>query len=523
SRLCCGTTCDADTTFSSAAGAGKSCCSDSDCNGTGAPNCDGHACSTCWSVTLDGTTHSYNFVVDPANTSDTGTSGIASPTSCRFRTLTHALQYVATFNGITSSTPARIAIYADISPTTGEAFPLVLPANVEVLGQPQSGTTPPKVLVPAGKVAFRLGSSNSGLSNLTIDGVDDSNSSTRYTSGVVIDAPPGGSAPTGITLDHVSVQQSLRDGIAIGAGNATTGATVTVGPGVRVSGAGFGSAGGAGGTVRSNGITIAGSASVTIVGGAGSDRSAFNENSQHGIAVHDRAAITIAESLNLTDPTSMAYDEANVTANGNDFAGLTIIQSPVGAATNSSDWQSMPTNMITGLVTLNTRNGNGIRLEGGSKVVLRSCVSYGNAANGVAVPTSTASGGSAADANFVGGIDLGASGHSGGNVVQVPGVAFGATPPHGQSPNQGAGICLNIAAAASGGQTLAAQGNWLVASGSNAETDCSSSAGTAVVRRDTNCRSTQSTGRRLGIPTSVGIIGPGGGMNTNAVDVTQCQ
>jgi hypothetical protein len=170
-----------------------------------------------------------------------------------------------------------------VGASTGEAFPLVLPENVRVIGQPQWGTTPAKVLVPSAGTAFRLSASKIGLSNLLIDGADNS---------------------------------------------------------------------------------------------------------------------------------------TNVT----------------------STWTSMPTNTVTGLVSLNTSNGNGIRVEGDSKIVLRRSVAYGSAGDGVLVLTSThGAGGSTADINFLGAIDLGTSGNAGGNVLQVPGVGFNVTAPHGQKPNQGAG------------------------------------------------------------------------------------
>jgi hypothetical protein len=500
-------------------GPGKSCCGDNDCSGTGASSCTQNVCSVCPVVQENQATHTYDFVVDPngagdgAPSSEIGASGADQP-GCRFRTLTYALSFAGRYPGVGPATPARLLLRSDAS--ASETYPLIVPANVSILGSSPGAN--PALKIPAGADGVHLTGSVSGLSKLLIDGVNGNvQSALRYNRAIVVQ----GTGQSGVFIDHVTVQNSRLDAIQVGGANGL-GGTLTINSGTIIQGSGYIGMNGAP-TVRSNGVLVTGTGALTVAGGA--DQIAFSSNSQHGIAVAQSGSVALTASIDVSNPTASTYDTAPVVAIGNDVAGLSIAQTPTGASTNSTGWQALPTNSVTGLVSLRTAAGNGVRIEGGSKATIRSCVSYGNAASGLIVAKSGAVGALAADADFIGAIDLGTSGSAGSNVLQVPGQPLGAVPANGELPNGGAGICLNIDRVVMNGQTLGALGNILVRSTTNQEVACATApANTPVIRRD-NCRSVPSTMTSLGIPTSIGVeptAGGGVGPNANAIDVTQC-
>jgi hypothetical protein len=496
-HLCCGTTCEPGTTFSGT-GNNKSCCGPADCAGNvGFTQCVNNQCSACATV-ADG-----KYYVDPANGTDNGSSG-GDATGCRFKTLAHAISVASLAAGTKT-----IYLLGDDDPTTntGEAFPLALPANTTIVGYDDVGGAPAnhKVLVPAGKVGFTLTASGSGLNHLTIDGVNGATTvaADRFTDGVLVGAP--GTAPTGIAIDHLTVTHSLGHGIIIGGITAgvTSSATVTIGPGMNLNGAGFLAGtliGGTAGASPASGLVIGGKSTVTINGGA--DQSSFSNNSEHGLVVQHRASATIN---GTAVPGNGDYTGSSIIANANNVAGVMVAQNPSGSSTAGADWTAMGTCAITGMVTMNAPAGNGFRFEGGSKVTLRGSVAYGNIGDGVHVETGGNAGTTKADANWIGAIDLGIVGSAGGNVLQIPYGAAGAT------YNHGAGICLAIAQAPVTGQTLNARGNTLVTT-TDTVTDCSA---TATVVHSGTCRS------GAGAPASVGVTPSK--VNANTIDITSCK
>jgi hypothetical protein len=453
-----------------------------------------------------GPTGTYDFVVDPADAtadggpvSDVGRSG-ADQTGCRFHTLTYALAFAGTYPNVGPVTPARILLRRDAS--ASEQYPLNVPSNVSIVGD--SGARP-AIKIPAATEGVHLFASNSGLSKLLIDGVNGNVlSNQRYSRGIVVQ----GVGLTNVAIDHVTVQNSRLDGIVVGGANGVAGA-LAVNGGVVVQGSGY--TGGANTPPPSNGVLVLGTGTVTITGGA--DQISFNQNTQHGVLVTQSGSVTVSATVDVSNPTAAGYDGAPVVAIANGAAGLSIAQAPAGAANGTS---TVPVNNVTGFVSLRTTAGNGIRLEGGSKAKLRNCVTYANALSGILVTTSAQAGASLADRNWTDAIDLGTSGSSGKNVVQVPGQPFGVTPPTGELPNGRAGICLGILAAS--GNTLSALGNIMVQT-TNQEVLCASAPNnTAVVQGTPNCRSAQSTAMSIGIPSSVGFTIVG----TNAIDVSHC-
>jgi hypothetical protein len=508
-HVCCGGVCQPNTTFSSAVGPGKSCCGASDCAGTGANSCTQSVCSACPAVQKNpvaGSAGTYDFVVDPADAtadggpvSDVGRSG-ADQTGCRFHTLTYAIAFAGTYPNVGPATPARVLLRRDASPS--EQYPLNVPSNVSVVGD--SGTRP-ALKIPAATEGVHLFASNSGLSKLLIDGVSGNVlSNQRYSRGIVVQ----GAGLSNVSIDHVTVQNSRLEGIVVGGANGV-GGTLAINSGVVVQGSGY--IGGTNNPPPSSGVLVLGTGSVTITGGA--DQIALSQNVQHGVSVTQAGSVTVNATVDVTNPTAAGYDGAPIVAIANGAAGLSIAQTAVGAANGTS---TVPVNNVTGFVSLRTTAGNGFRIEGGSKAKLRNCVTYGNALSGILVTTSAQAGATAVDRNWTGNIDLGTSGSSGNNVVQVPGQPFGVTPPTGELPNGRAGICLGIATGSA--QTLSALGNIMVQT-TNQEVFCASaSIGTPVVLGAPNCRSAPSTITTIGIPSSVGFTNQG----TNAIDATRC-
>lgn len=397
-----------------------------------------------------------------------------------------------------------------------EAFPLVVPQNVTIIGWDDSANAPTsrKVTVPAGQTGFTIASSNVHLSYLAIAGtstVANPAPTARFARGIVASAPSANTAISGISFDHLSVTNALDDGVLLGnslpgGGGATIalGAAVTVGPGVTITGSGY-----VLGTTaqRASGLRIIGSAVATVVGGAGVDQTSFVANTQHGVQVAQLGQLII----NATAPAAAPYDGAPIVSKGNLTANLAINQTPIGAAGNAPP---MPLNTVTGFVSLNG-GANGIRVEGGSRLKLRSSVSLGNVANGVIVapsnwPTTGADPASAADDAFLGGVDLGrdAAANKGGNVLQAPGATVGFS----TAQNHGAGVCLTVQAIATAGQTLQAAGN--VFAGSGAFIDCAATAANTPVVKNNLCASTASA-----VPTSVGVTGR---LNANSVKLDNC-
>jgi hypothetical protein len=493
-HLCCGTACESGTTFSGT-GNNKSCCTAGDCAGDiGFTQCVNNQCSACAAVT-NGT-----FYVDPVGGTDNGASG-GDAAGCRFKTLAHALSVAS----ITAGTKT-VYLIGDDDPTTNttESFPLAVPPNTTVAGYDDGGQAVAMhtVLVPAGVVGFQITGSDSGMHHLTIDGVNGASSTPaqRYRNAIQIGAS-GPTPPTGITLDHVTVTHSLGAGIVIGGvtATATLSATVTLGPGTNVNSAGI--LGGAT-PAPASGLVIGGKSVVTLQGGA--DQSTFSANSQHGIVVANRAAVTI----NGTPVVGNGdYTGSSIIAQGNQSAGVVIMQNPAGATTASEAWTQMPVCNITGMVIMNSTTGNGFRFQGGSKVKLSGSVSYGNNGDGVRVETGGNVATPAADANYVGAIDLGGLNGSpnGANVLQVP---YGNT---GATYNHGAGICLAIAPAGGTGQALSAIGNVLVTN-ADAVADCGGAGG--AVAHANNCRSGP------GAPASVGVNG--GAASKNSITISSC-
>lgn len=362
-------------------------------------SCVNNVCTAC-PVVSNG-----QYVVDPVNGSDSAGTG-AGTQGCAFKTITRALQVI----GSAPALPTTISIAGPSTVSAGETFPIALPTNVTVTSSGGAVT----ISVPAGKSGFTLSKPLSGISGgagaaLTISG------SSTATVGVV--ATTGSTSTT--QLANVTISDFLNAGILVN------------GSGVLSIGAGVTSTANGTSSNRSPGLHVTGSGNAIVNVPAGSTPTHFDGNTSHGILVDGTGYLTLTGSV-----TNAQAGEGTVTANGNFVAGLWIGQTPGNA---------VPQNVITGLVSYGTTNGNGMRFLAGSNVKLRNSASLAAVnGSGIDVSFTTVSG---VRNNDVSKIDLGAAGDPGNNYVQN--VA-------GAGNNGAAGICLDLSPNSG---TLKAQGN----------------------------------------------------------------
>jgi hypothetical protein len=420
------------------------------------PACVNNNCAACDAP--DGNA----VVVDPVNGIDiaangSGTAGGGSAAGvCAFKTITFALAHLggATTVDVLATGPVSVA-------TNGETFPIVVPANVTIGGSAGIATIKDVASNSTG-VAFRLASSGSALGNLLIDGGG------TGINGVV--ATTGASS----TVSNVEVKNFVAAGIRAEAG------TLAIGAGTNLHNNGVGSG------QELSGLHVTATGQVTITGGVTGIQ--FNHNGGSGILVDSDGS----EKLTITGTPTGTGTTGSVVANNNGVAGLEIAQTAAAPQLIKVD----------GLVAASNTH-DGLRVGGGSHIEVRGSVFVGNGDNGVNVVTAPS--GTAKD--DVSAIDLGTdtATDAGKNLLQSTAL-----------PNNGAGVCLNIAANKS--QTLNAQGNTWVSGG--AAIDCSTTAGTlsestsVVASNDKPCSGATDIG---GTGLTVVVLG-----TANAVSAIKC-
>jgi hypothetical protein len=391
--LCCGGSCAAGECCPGAAG-------DTVCKnklGNSAVCTTGHSCSTCATVA------GKNYLVDPVNGSDSGSTGSNSPTvSCSFKTIGRALQFIGaaavagtTVTIVGSAAPSQPAVVK-----TGETFPIVVPANVTIVGQNFVTVAP-----PANTSAFRLAAAASGLKNLTLDGGNHT-----AATGVVVLA---GSTST-TTLEDVAVSNFLGDGIQVAGG------TLSIGSGVTSSNNGLL-------PTRSDGLHVSvrnGAGGTVIISLPTPNQVAFNGNTGSGIVVDGASSVTIQGAPGTSGAGS-------VVANDNQQSGIIINQT--GA--------NPPLNTLAGVVAWANQGGRGLVISAGSVVNLRSSYLLSNNNAGVEILANGA-------ITDVSKIDLGTLASPGKNTLQAA---------LGSGQNGGGGICMEFANNANA--TLTAMGN----------------------------------------------------------------
>lgn len=401
----------------------------------------GGTCTTCAAATGN------VYYVNPATGSDSGHTG---STSCPFKTLTKAFEFL----GTTATTGTVVELEAADPATNGEAFPLIVPAGVTVTGAFT-------VSITNGKVGFILDAANSGLNGPTLDG---GLTTTGATPGLTGIAAFGGSSAVTTQVQNVTVQNFAGPGIVVGKSNnkATTAGAVTLGPGLIVA---------ANGTTTKNepGVVIsAGSATVTGTAGAGTGHTSIHGNTQHGILVDGTGSV----SINPTSTTAAgAAGVAYVDLDGNNVAGLWISQTVGNTAP--------ATNTVNFVEATGTVTGNGIHVNGGSSLVLRGSFVVGNKASGVFI----GSNGTGAANNNIALIDLGDVASDGQNTLQGP---IGTNP---VLTNELAGVCVNITAptGTATGQTLNAVGNLWGVANSSTQISCEKTGAGGKLTHATGC------------------------------------
>jgi hypothetical protein len=422
------------------------CCVTADCTGN-SQTCVNFVCSTCKAPT-DNT-----YYVDPLNGSDkTGVgSGGTAGGACAFQSITRALAVI----GAAANAGTTIKVLPTGTVGAAETFPLTPGKNITIEGATTG--TPTVVDVPASTVGFTLAEAKVALSNLTITGT-----SLAANAGISVTA---GTA----SLATVIVEDMGTYGIGV------SGGTLAIGTAVQSN------------HNKGDGLKVT-AGKVTISVPTGDTAASFNNNS-YGIVILDTGSITIGAA------TGQAAEVAH--ASVNTHAGLFIEQTP-GTGTLAP-----PANVVYNFKA-NTNGTNGVHLYGGSSLELRNSSTQGNADNGLWVEAYSASAGDAGKvtSSDLSQINLGTTtpADPGGNTFQYAEAA---------SPNAGAGICVDLAAAAD--QQLNAAGN--IFEGTNCAT--------ATVTLRTNNTCTGAVDYAIVNAGPVGDAGADAG-TTNSIIVSTC-
>lgn len=381
-------------------GGAHSCCPGAGANaycagilGNSHATCVGNTCTACPPVT--GT----NVEVDPVNGSDQTGTGDSTTAGCAFKTITRALQVIGS-----APVATTVTVRGPSTVNAGEAFPIIIPSLVTVTTS--SGAV--VVNVPAGKSGFTLSSPNSGMSGASGALLTVSGQSHVATFGIV--ATTGSQSSTRIA--NLTVTGYLDDGILV------------EGTGVLSIGAGVTSTLNGTATARKAGLHVTGAGEAIVTVPSGSAPTHFDANTNHGILVDTNGFVDVSGAV-----TSPSAGTGTITTNANYAAGIWIQQTP----------GTPPQNVITGVVSFGSTNGNGMRFVTGSNVKLRSSASLGNQASGIIVSNTAGN-------SDITKIDLGnPTGPAyGNNTLQLTGA----------SKNGSAGLCMTVRA--NSGRLLAA-------------------------------------------------------------------
>jgi hypothetical protein len=344
------------------------------------------------------------FYVDPLDGDDRMANG-SMEAPCSFQTITAALQQI----GATPATGTTVVVLNTASVVSPpETFPIEVPANVTIQGQPTVVRAPTGV-----SAVFRLQAPASELDKLVIDGtqvIDGVLSVSDVATGIEVDQ--GSDVTTRIT--NVQVGNMHSQGIAVYAG-----AMLTLGSGVSSISNGPPLTSPSG-SWPGDGLVVYGT--VTIHVDAGETAAEFNDNKHFGIWVRDSGSLTVTGTAN---PVVIAT---------RDYHGLTITQTPVPYP---------PLNAVASLIASDSV-GHGIVVNAGSSLKLRGSETRSSYGYGIVIETAAA-----LESSDVTWIDLGTESDPGGNTFQFA---------PSSSINVGSGICL-ILQDLNAGQTLHAAGN----------------------------------------------------------------
>jgi hypothetical protein len=443
------------------------CCIDTDCdsNPLFGPTyfCRQNTCTRCDLVT------GSNYIVDPVNGDDSmatgsGTAGGGTAAAgCAFRTVTKALSAIGstasaktvTILGSTTSTP--VLLHTTGNPLPVEALPIVIPANVTITTQ----TGPVKLTLGGSQSGFSLTGDGAKLAptsataSITIDGAN-------RTSGSGITVPAGTTGT--VTINNVTITNPGDDGIQVSAG------TVTIGPGVTVTGAGTTA-------LPQNGLSISGG-TVNITNTSTSNPTVFSDNSSYGIYVSQTGV------LNITGTNTDSAHSVQVLGSGASRSDLGNVDfEPTAVSTTS---------VLDGLYSSGSTAGDGLQILAGSNVRVRNSTFRANAGNGIHIAPK------AGATDPLANIDLGANGttQAGHNRLQTAIT---------NNANAGAGLCVDINMDGTGLAALRAAGNVFV------DHDCATN-NPGAIRVVAFC-----TGA-----TDLGIIKPTGATAAATVNTSAC-
>jgi hypothetical protein len=351
-------------------------------------SCINHTCTTCPSPSPG------VLFVDPGESAGGAPTG-ANISGCRYKTITTALNVLVSNGGNTirviGSQPATGST-ATCTDHTGECFPITVPANVSIIGD---AAQVPTIKVPDSAIGFLLTAPSSTLSNLIVDGADNTGSAVGMF-GISVGPVVSPSPSPGPAIDHVTVQHFGNFAIDVDG----TGARLTINQGVKA-------------LTSNKGLVVDHKGFVTVNGGA--DPIAFNQNVADGINVLD-GVLTV-------NGVASTMGNGSVQANGNGN-GVDIVKPPGPSPV-----------ALTGIAAWNNL-ASGIDILSGSPVKIRQSSVLNNAFAGVHVRSSVGL--------SIASVDLG-SADDGQNILQD------ATYPNG------AGICIQATDAQP--TSMPAQGN----------------------------------------------------------------
>jgi hypothetical protein len=355
------------------------CCTNSDC--TNNLSCVNHVCTTCPSPSPG------LLAVDPAQPPGAPPTG-ADIDGCRYKLITDALN---TF----PSPAATIKVYGTANLTgndttcanhTGECLPIMIPDGVTITG----ASPAPTLVVPINKNGFVLDTPGAVLRNFTLEGANGSGTPTGNI-GIVSDVGLVVSPSPAPAIDHVTIQNFNADCINAGG----TGAVLSINGGVTAKNC-------------ASGLNLTAS-SFAAIKGAGADTITFVNNRNQGVIVNNSTLNAVGT------PKAAGFSSLEIISNA---AGMTV--------------QSGTVNMSGAVIASNTANG--VAVQGGANLTLRSCYILKNGAAGIDVFGS----GSLAS------VDIGTSGDFGRNTLQAA----------GPDANVGTGICNTTS------HSLEAEGNF---------------------------------------------------------------
>jgi len=245
------------------------------------------------------------YFADPnAGQDDDGGTGSRR---CPFESLTHALSLIGDAGAAVTVEIVNTGMAAPtLNQSTGEVFPIIVPAGVTITAEDTTKNTPTVevALTQNGSTAspcildvihaFCLPYEHERLSHMVVDG----SNVAGQAYGILV------ASPGVVVIDHVMVENFSAGGIYVPPTQDTPGPTPTIGPGVVALHDGIA------------GLRVDTNATVTILGGAGIEHSSFTQNG-YGIWVAGGTVNVRGAAISASNP-----DVSEVDADRNTRIGL---------------------------------------------------------------------------------------------------------------------------------------------------------------------------------------------------------